>query len=169
MLHRGPWVHLVALFFCVLRHPLDIGSVNNVSTFSPRQTLSMAFHLSPLPLEWFCCRQTVLWILGLEWAVTFCNWKFITQRQFHWALLLFNTESLEYSGSRGFLWHYLYCPYVLNYESGLFSFPGCSPESIQLRWDKNICPCFLPLIFYPHLYQAFAPGKLWPVRKNWYK
>lgn len=88
---EGP---LAALLSCVLWHPLDMWLDNTMSLFSPRQAFSIAFHLSLLPVEWFCCCQTALWILDLEWVVTFCNWKFITQRQFHWALSLFNTQSL---------------------------------------------------------------------------
>lgn len=158
MLRRGPWVHLVAPFFCVLGHPSDTASVNAVSISSPGQAFSTAFHFRLAPLEWFCCRQTVLWILGLEWAVTFCNWKFITQRQFHWALSLFNTQSLEYCGSCGFRWHYLYCPHVLNYEGGLFSSLGCSLKPIQLRRDKNMSVFPSPDIL-PSSIPGFCPCK----------
>lgn len=169
MLRRGPRVHLVAPFFCVLGHPSDTASVKAVSVSSPGQAFSTAFHFRLAPLEWFCCRQTVLWILGLEWAVTFCNWKFITQRQFHWALSLFNTQSLEYCGSCGFRWHYLYCPHVLSYEGGLFSSLGCSLLSPFSFAGIKICPYSLPLIFYPRLYQACALVKPWPACKNWYQ
>lgn len=110
-------------------------------TSSLRQAFSTAFHLSLLLVEWFFCCQIALWILDLEWAVAFCNWKFRTQRQFHWALSLFNTQSLDCSGSCGFLRRYLYCPHALNGECGSFSFLCCALELVQLHSDQRMSAC----------------------------
>lgn len=103
-LHKWPipWIHYKPCPTGPLGGPVLLCSVTPFGhlirshrvTSSLRQAFSTAFHLSLLRVEWFFCCQTALWILDLEWAVTFCNWKFITQRQFHWAWSLFNTWSL---------------------------------------------------------------------------
>lgn len=159
-------VPLVALFSCVLWRPLDMWLDNTVSLFLLR-TFSIALHFSLLLVEWFCCCQTALWILHLEWAVTFCNWKFISQRQFHWALSLFNTQS-RITGSCGFLRCCRYCR--MCWKKKVVHFHSFT---VLLSWFSftvtKVCWYFLPLIFYLLIHQAFALLKACPTCNNWYK
>lgn len=106
---------------------------------SPRQAVSSPSHFSLLLAEWLCCCQTALWILALEWAVTYCNWKFITQRQFHWAL---STVSYTLPWVCRILWVFetlhLGCPQRLSYERGLFSFVGCALKPTRPHCDESM-------------------------------